>query len=42
MIQHVIRLMHADDATTEQFDRLGLGREYAAFLRKRGVEAADQ
>ena len=32
MIQHLIRLMHANDATVEQFERLGLGKEYEAFL----------
>ena len=34
MIQHLIRLMQANDAPIEQFERLGLAKEYEAFLKK--------
>jgi hypothetical protein len=34
MIQHFIRLMQANDAPIEQFERVGLAEEYEAFLEK--------
>jgi hypothetical protein len=34
MIQHLIRLMQENDAPIEQFERLGLAKEYEAFLKK--------
>ncbi len=34
MIQHLIRLMLANDAPVEQFERLGLQKEYEAFVTK--------
>ncbi|MCL7453575.1 MAG: hypothetical protein M8467_11070, partial [Anaerolineae bacterium] len=33
MIGHLIRLMVDNDAPPEQFERLGLGKEYERFLR---------
>jgi hypothetical protein len=34
MIQYLIRLMQANDAPTRQFERLGLAKDYEAFLKK--------
>lgn len=33
MAEHLLRLMHANDAPVEQYERLGLDVEYQALLQ---------